>query len=453
MENAEAYLRSQTAPLASAHECSPLPVTRFGLDAVANAFVILGLLPAARAQEILTAQRPTLQAAGVRLLMGRRIAELSVSLGAQVLQEARAAPQGSLQRIPLAAATSPVRCQLRRHGLTITSATPTPEGIWVRYHGDVREGEGDAARARAAEIAGDITELSITDDAGGTYPVPAGKVGGHVSGRRSTSGRTLWVPEGEFLAVPPPGKAGQGSGRATVRWLEFSAGPSQPVRVETAVSSALTATRQPPLPTPAECYLAQFAPPARNWSLGYSAIGTAETNTVDLDTAAIVTAVTDALLAVGALPADSAVLAGLQGSVSSDWRLGLSDRQQALMDTWGSPARADSAGLAVRLPLKRATAVIENITAREDMVSVQLYGHPWVNGHWPMIAPCFQVTAVDDTGAEHQGHPHQGSVSPAHEGSASFWFWPAVRPQAKQLQVTVSTLWEAAWALIDIPGR
>jgi hypothetical protein len=26
-------------------------------------------------------------------------------------------------------------------------------------------------------------------------------------------------------------------------------------------------------------------------------------------------------------------------------------------------------------------------------------------------------------------------------------------PQAKQLRVTVSTLWEAAWALIDIPGR
>jgi hypothetical protein len=452
MEDAEAYLRAQTAPLSSAHAGSPLPVTRFSLDAVANAFVILGLLPAARAQEILTAQRPVLQAAGVRLLMGRGIAELSISPGAQVLQEARVAAEGSLRRIPLAAGASPVRCQLRRHGLTITSAALTPGGIWVRYHGDVRE-DDDAPRARAAEIAGDIRELSITDDAGGTYLVPAGKAGGRVSGRRSTSGGTLWVPEGEFLAVPSSGEAGSGVGLAAVRWLEFSAGAGQPVRVETVASAALTATRQPPLPTPAECYLAQFAPPARNWSLGYSAIGTAELNTVDLDTAAIVTAVTDALLAVGALPRDSAVLAGLQGSVRSDWQLGLSDRQQALIETWGAPARAGSAGLAVRLPFKRATAVIENITAREDMVSVRLYGHPWVSEHWPTISPCFQVTAVDDTGAEHQGHLHEISESRAHEGSGSFWFWPAVGPQAKQLQVTVSTLWEAAWALIDIPGR
>jgi hypothetical protein len=122
------------------------------------------------------------------------------------------------------------------------------------------------------------------------------------------------------------------------------------------------------------------------------------------------------------------------------------------MEPW-SPARASSAGLAVRLPLEDATAVIENITAREDMVAIQLYGHPWVNGHWPMITPCFQVTAVADTGAEHEGRPRHSSVSPAHEGSGIFWLWPPVDPQAKQLRVTVSTLWEAAWALIDIPGR
>ena len=97
--------------------------------------------------------------------------------------------------------------------------------------------------------------------------------------------------------------------------------------------------------------------------------------------------------------------------------------------------------------------MIESITAREDMVSVQLYGYPWVIGEsWPMITPCFRVTAVDDTGVEHEGGPGSGSASPTHEGSGSFWFWPPVGPQAKQLRVTVSTLWEAAWALIDIPG-
>jgi hypothetical protein len=44
-------------------------------------------------------------------------------------------------------------------------------------------------------------------------------------------------------------------------------------------------------------------------------------------------------------------------------------------------------------------------------------------------------------------------VSDVHEGSGAFWFWPPVGPQARQLRVTVSTLWEAAWALVDIPGR
>ena len=65
----------------------------------------------------------------------------------------------------------------------------------------------------------------------------------------------------------------------------------------------------------------------------------------------------------------------------------------------------------------------------------------------------FRVGAVDDTGAEHEGSPDNSTGSPAHEGSGAFWFWPPVGPQARQLRVTVSTLWEAAWALVDIPGR
>jgi hypothetical protein len=78
---------------------------------------------------------------------------------------------------------------------------------------------------------------------------------------------------------------------------------------------------------------------------------------------------------------------------------------------------------------------------------------PAIPGHWPLIAPCFRVTAVDDTGAEHEDGPGNSSGSSAHEGSGTFWFWPPVDPQARQLRVTVSTLWEAAWALVDIPGR
>jgi hypothetical protein len=447
MEDPETYLRALAAPLARAQEGSPLPVVRFTLEAVANALVVLGLLPAARAERILAEQRPLLAAAGIRVAL--EIGELSVSPGARDFQQARAAAPDSLQQIPLAAAAGPVRCRLRRHDLVITSAALTPEGILLRYHGDAQEGDRELADALGREIFGEIAELSVTDDTGGRYVVPRDKVGGHLAGRRSAPGGTSWVPEGEFLAVPASGEADSRDGPRAVRWLEFSAGLGEPVRAEVAPPDAvLTGTTQAPWPTAAECYLAQFAPPARDWSIGHHATGS-----VDLDTVAIVSAVADALLSVGALPADSAVLTGLPGSVHSDRRSALSERQRALRDVWAGPARVSSAGLAARLPLERAIAVIESIMAREDMVAVQLYGHPWVIGHWPMITPCFQVTAVDDTGAEHEGTLRQSSVSRAYEGSGIFWFSPAVAPAAKQLRVVVSTLWEAAWALIDIPGR
>jgi hypothetical protein len=52
-----------------------------------------------------------------------------------------------------------------------------------------------------------------------------------------------------------------------------------------------------------------------------------------------------------------------------------------LKHTWGrpvpGPAREIRADLSVRLPFNQATAVIENITAHEHLVSVRLYGHPW----------------------------------------------------------------------------
>ena len=162
----------------------------------------------------------------------------------------------------------------------------------------------------------------------------------------------------------------------------------------------------------------------------------------------------DALLWVGALPPDSALLSGAieTGGGSARWR-------EPVMHLWGRQAwrraldgESAGAGLAAGLPLRQATAVIERITAHENLVSVQLYGHPWVTGeYWPMITPCFQVRAVDDTGGEHEGVPGSGGGSP--EGSSEFWFWPPVAPAARRIKVIVSTLWEAAWAEIDIPGR
>ena len=177
-------------------------------------------------------------------------------------------------------------------------------------------------------------------------------------------------------------------------------------------------------------------------------------DTVKPDTARIIAAVADALLRTGALPPDSALLAGRTVArrepatrleePAYEWR-----RQAQRRALGGTPARA---GLAAGLPLEQATAVLESITAHEDLVSIRLYGHPWVTGeYWPMITPCFGVRAVDDTGAEHEAIPGSGGGFP--EGSWEYWFWPPVAPAARRIRVIVSTLWEAAWVELPIPGR
>ena len=244
----------------------------------------------------------------------------------------------------------------------------------MRYHGDAQEGDRSEAGAIAGEVVDEIAEVSIVDDTGRTYLVSPDKVRGRAYGqvgRRSESGRLLWIPDGDFLAVPASGGAGSGTGRPVVRWLEFSTGSGQgegtgPVRLEIRPPAAVPiGTTEPVWPTPAEAYLAELAP-VYHWSLS-----SFETGSVDLDAPEIVAAAAGALLAVGALP--------------------------------------NGAGLAVPLPLQQAIAVVENISAYEDLR--------------------------------------------AHDGTGSFWFWPPVPTQAKQLRVIVSTRWEAAWALIDIPGR
>jgi hypothetical protein len=209
----------------------------------------------------------------------------------------------------------------------------------------------------------------------------------------------------------------------------------------------VTGIADPPWPTPADSYLAALA-----------GVTSSSINGVELDVAQIVAEVADALLSVGALPPGSALLAGSAspggspGGGSSGW-------QESLADLWGRHAwqrardgEPDRAGLAAGLPLRQATAVIESITAHDDLVWIQLYGHPWVTGeYWPMITPCFQVRATDDTGAGHEGMAGSGGGCP--EGSQEFWFWPPIAPAAKRIRVTVSTLWEAAWAEVEIPGR
>jgi hypothetical protein len=438
-EDPEAFLRAMVAPLRAARRDGSLPGVPFSREAVANAFVMLGPLPEARAEEILAEYRRELEAKGFRL--GVLTGELSVRPCAHGYQDALAASQDDLTGIPLAVAAGPVPIAFGDTDLSLLWVTLTPGGAKLSLDAITRD---DARPPQLSyrvlpgdrQLSGDIgSGLSVTDDLGRTYRLRSAGMQGSLAG----PGRRRW--SGTMLAEPQ--SAGSAAG-AAVRWLEFAPAGSQPVRVVVpSPVPAETGRAEPPWPTPAECYLADLA------SVTSMSIGT-EGGTAELDTGEITAAVADALLWVGALPPDSAVLTDQTGS--RGW-------QEELAHRWGGRAwqrerdgEPAGAGLAVRLPLRQATAVIESIAAHDKLVSIQLYGHPWVDGeYWPMIAPCFSVRAVDDAGVEHQGMRSSGGGSP--EASFRFWFWPPVPVAARRIRVIVSTLWEAAWAQIDIPGR
>jgi hypothetical protein len=443
-EDPEAFLRAMAAPLGAARRGGPLPGVPFSREAVANAFVMLGLLPEARAEEILAGYRRELEDKGFRL--GVLSGELSVRLGAHGYQDALAAGRDDLTEVPLGVAAGPVPIAFGDTDLSLIWATLTPGGVKLSLRAITRE---DARPPQPSyrvlpgdpPLSGDIgSGLSVTDDLGRTYRLrPAGMRGSLAGpGRRRWSGTMLAEPQSAGSA------AGATATYKAVRWLEFASAGTQPVRVVVpAPVPAETGPAEPPWPTPAECYLADLA------SVTSMSIGT-DGATVELETGQITAAVADALLWVGALPADSAVLTDQTGS--RGW-------QEELICRWGRQARERQhdgeparAGLAVRLPLRQATAVTESIAAHDELVSIQVYGHPWVSGeYWPMIAPCFDVRAVDDTGGEHRGVRGSGGGSP--EASFGFWFWPPVPLAARRIRVIVSTLWEAAWAEVDIPGR
>jgi hypothetical protein len=244
-------------------------------------------------------------------------------------------------------------------------------------------------------------------------------------------------------------------GELTVRpgaheyWQSRIAGPVGLRKVfQPAEARVPVGTSDPPWPTPAEGYMAALAP-ATHVSIATSD-QVAEAGPEE--TAEIIATVADSLMAVGALPAASTLLRepafsrpGWQTALAYRWFI--RTRQQ----TSGSPA-AEHRQLEVRLPLEHATAVIESISAQGELVSIQLYGHPWVMGeYWPMITPCFQVRATDDTGNDHEGMPGDLRGGRGHEGSGTFWFWPPVGAARKSIRVTVSTLWEAAWADLELP--
>jgi hypothetical protein len=434
----ETCLRSLTAEaLLWAHPERPLFPVSLGVMAVANAFVMLGLLPEPLAEAILAEHRAALEREGLGNTWGVTKGELTVRPGAHEYWQSRMAEPGGLREVPLLVAAAGVCCPTSVAEVCFEWVKLTSTGWRLTFRATAPDPDPYRNSPAPDAMGQAMSEISLTDDAGQSHDLRAEDVGwsrdlsqgeqewhGHVVVARDPASRPVW-----FELSPT---IGGGSGRVTL--------PS-PAQVPVGRSG-------PPWPTPAECYLAALAPIT---TISMETGGTVAKAGPE-ETAEIVATVADSLIAVGALPVTSTLLREVPGSAPG-WHAALAHRWRRRAYQRAARFRAaEHRRLVVRLPLEHATAVIESVSAQDDLVRIQLYGHPWVYGEYvPMITPCFQVRAVDDAGNEHEGRPGDWQGFPGDEGSGDFWFWPPVPSARKSLRVTVSTLWEAAWADIELP--
>jgi hypothetical protein len=435
----EGCLRSLTAEaLWWAHPDRPLFPVSLGVMAVENAFVMLGLLPEPVAEAILAEHRAALERQGVGGSWGVTEGELTVRPGAHGYWQSRIAGPAGLREVPVLVAAAGVRCPNPAAEVCFEWVKLTSTGLRVSFQVTAADPGGisppaDAAMRRA------MSDISVTDDTGRSYELAAEDVGwSRVRERQEQEWR------GQVLLDPDPDPA------RLPGWLEFTtAGGGASGRVALLPPAEVpVGTSEPRWPTPAEGYLTELAT-VTSYSISTSG---RESAAGPEDVAEIVAKVADSLLAVGALPVTSTLLHEPPAERKPAW-------QPHLVRRWGSRAHTaarfepgEHRGLVAHLPLEHATAVIESISAQGELVGVQLYGHPWVWGeYWPMIAPCFRVWAVDDAGNEYTGMPGDWSGFPGDEGTGAFFFWPPVPTARKRIRVTVSTLWEAAWAELELP--
>jgi hypothetical protein len=428
----EECLRSLCAEaLLPAHPDRPLFPVSLGLMAVANAFVMLGLLPEAEAEEVLTGHRLALEARGFGNVWGVAEGELTVRPGAHEYWSARNAGPAGLREVPLSVAVAGVQCPTSVADVYFEWVWLTPGGLRASFRATAPDPWVDPPPPHVS-MRQAMSEISLTDDTGHVRELAVeGSSWGRLRDRR--------LQEWRGQATADPGPAWPPA------WVEFSPAASGSGRVSVLPAGQVpVGPAEPPWPTPGECYLAALAPVTH--------ISVNEAEAGPEDTAEIIATVAESLMAVGALPVTSGLLREPPGPGPA-WRAPLESRwaRRAYRRSAGFRA-AEHRGLAAQLPLQQATAVIESVSARDELVSIDLYGHPWVMGeYWPLITPCFQVRAADEAGNQYDGVPGGWRGLPDQAGHGSFWLWPPVSPDRASLRVTVSTLWEAAWADVDLP--
>jgi hypothetical protein len=435
--DSEGCLRSLTAEaLLWAYPQWPLFPVSLSVMAVANAFVMLGLLPEPLAEAILAEHRSELERQGFGDSWGVTEGELTVRPGAHGYWQSRTAGPAGLREVPVVVAAAGVRCPNPAAEVCFEWVKLTSTGLRVSFQVTADDPGGNSPPADAA-MRQAMSDITVTDDTGHSYELAV-----EVTRWSRVRERQEQEWRGQVLVDPDPARS--------PGWLEFTAahaGASGRVALSPPAQLPV-GTSEPPWPTPAECYLAELAT-VTSYSISTSG---SEATAGREDVGEIVAKVADSLMAVGALPVTSTLLRESPADRAPAWQAPLVNRWSLRAHTAARFEPGEHRGLVAHLPLEHATAVIESISAQGELVGVQLYGHPWVMAeYWPMITPCFRVRATDDAGNEHTGMPGDWSGSTANEGTGSFFFWPPVPAARERIQVTVSTLWEAAWADIELP--
>jgi hypothetical protein len=289
----EGCLRSLTAEaLLGAYPQGPLFPVSLGVMAVANAFVMLGLLPEPLAEAILAEHRSALERQGFGDSWGVTRGELTVRPGAHGYWQSRTAGPAGLREAPVLVAAAGVRCPTSAAEVCFEWVKLTSTGLRVSFQVTADDPGGNSPPADAA-MRQAMSDITVTDDTGHSYQLAV-----EVTRWSRVRERQEQEWRGQVLVDPDPARP--------PGWLEFTAAHAGASgRVALAPPARLpVGTSGPPWPTPAECYLAELAT-VTSYSISTSG---SEATAGPEDVAEIAAKVADSLLAAGALPVTSTLL-------------------------------------------------------------------------------------------------------------------------------------------------
>jgi hypothetical protein len=372
--------------------------------------VMVGLLSSAVADEVLTEAGDEFRA------QNQASTQLQLRPAADEYWRLLGDRPDRLSWIPRAIAAGPLTIRSGRTELCVEWLRLSDAGM--RFQAEARTTDPGLAERHVGLV---LTDLSLADETGRTYLL---------YWDRGSGTRELWI--GDVLGVPPP--------PSEVTWLELTAaGSAARHRIDAAAPLPTDVGSAPSRwPTAGEAYLAVLCATDPPVTFGRT------------QARAVIAAVAEALLSVGAIQSDSALLLDVLGRAKRS-------SHPVLPTTWPTPVRRTTPPdrripICAALPFSRAAVVIEGLSAWGEDVQLHVYGWPWLRSEqWPAVVPAFSLRATDDRGGEHEGRLGSWRAYGSGEASGDFTLWPTVPRNVRRLHVEICTLWEAAWADIELP--